>query len=135
MVRGRIDSRALAHAQRDLRIASVALVRKRRGGSGEGGALDQYVNDRPYAASSFLSGAIADVFSSALGGHSKERPELADTPIPLSVRLPAVPCRSPGSSTGVSPDTSATHELFRRLFEPLGYAVTAVCLPRIPSAS
>jgi len=37
------------------------LVRNRRGPSGEGGALEQYVNDRPYAASSFLSVAIAEI--------------------------------------------------------------------------
>ena len=63
------------------------LVRNRRGPSGEGGALEQYVNDRPYAASSFLSVAIADVFGSALSGKSKERPELADTPLPLRVDI------------------------------------------------
>jgi SAM-dependent methyltransferase len=103
-------------------VDPVALVRKRRGPAGEGGALDQYVNDRPYAASSFLSVAIADVFSSALGGHSKERPELAETPVPLSVLLPAVPCRG-------------GEAFLRRLFEPLGYVVTAARLsldPRFP---
>lgn len=31
----------------------------------------QYVNDRPYVASSFMSVAIAQVFGSALGGRSK----------------------------------------------------------------
>ena len=53
--------------------------------------LDRYVNDRPYAASSFLSVAIADVFGSALAGQSKERPELANQPIPLRAALPALP--------------------------------------------
>ena len=48
-------------------VDPVALVRKRRGPKGEGGALEQYVNDRPYAASSFLSVAIAEVFGSASG--------------------------------------------------------------------
>ncbi len=65
-------------------VDPVGLVRNRRGPSGEGGALEQYVNDRPYAASSFLSVAIADVFGSALAGKSKERPELADIALPLS---------------------------------------------------
>jgi hypothetical protein len=37
--------------------------------------LDQYVNDRPYAASSFLSVAIARVFNTALGGRSSTRPD------------------------------------------------------------
>src|SRR6516162_2194018 len=45
--------------------------------------LAQYVNDRPYAASSFMSVAIAQVFGSALQGRCKDRPELAETPIPL----------------------------------------------------
>jgi hypothetical protein len=42
-----------------LEIDPICLVRDRRGPSGEGYALEQYVNDRPYAASSFLSVAIA----------------------------------------------------------------------------
>src|SRR5216683_601958 len=66
---------------------TFGMVRNRRGPRGEGGALEQYVNDRPYAASSFLSVAIAEVFGSALAGKSKERPELAGTPLPLCVTL------------------------------------------------
>src|SRR5438094_5789463 len=89
----------------------VGLVRNRRGPAGEGGALEQYVNDRPYAASSFLSVALADVFGSALSGKSKERPELADTPLPLCVKLSALPCRG-------------GEEFLRKLFEPLGYTVS-----------
>src|SRR5881394_4141677 len=58
-------------------VDPVGLVRNRRGPAGEGGALEQYVNDRPYAASSFLSVAIAEVFGSALSGSCKEKPELA----------------------------------------------------------
>ena len=95
-----------------LDIDPVGLVRNRRGPSGEGFALEQYVNDRPYVASSFLSVAIAQVFGSALSGTSRERPELAKTPIPLSVRLSVLPCRG-------------GEVLLRRLFEPLGYAVAA----------
>ena len=99
-----------------LEVDPVGLVRNRRGPAGEGFALEQYVNDRPYVASSFLSVAIAQVFGSALAGHSRERAELAATPIPLAARLAAVPCR------GGEP-------LLRRLFEPLGYAVTATRQP------
>lgn len=88
-------------------IDPVALVRGR--GSGEG-LLDQYVNDRPYAASSFLSVAIAELFGSALNGRSRERPELAATPLPLEARIVALPAR------GGEP-------LLRQLFEPLGYTV------------
>jgi 3' terminal RNA ribose 2'-O-methyltransferase Hen1 len=95
-----------------LDIDPVGLVRNRRGPAGEGYSLQQYVNDRPYVASSFLSVAIAQVFGSALSGRCKDRPELADTPIPLRSRLAVVPCR--GGET-----------FLRRLFEPLGYTVTA----------
>src|SRR5215470_10537436 len=47
-----------------LDVDPVGLVRTRRGGpAGEGGMLDQYVNDRPYVASSFMSVAIARIFN------------------------------------------------------------------------
>ena len=41
-----------------LDVDPVGLVRSRRGPAGEGHTLEQYVNDRPYVASSFLSVAI-----------------------------------------------------------------------------
>src|SRR3954454_17101871 len=66
-----------------LEVDPVGLVRNRRGPAGEGFALEQYVNDRPYVASSFMSVAIAHVLGSALGGRSKDRAELAKTPIAL----------------------------------------------------
>src|SRR5438045_5428768 len=96
-----------------LDIDSVGLVRNRRGPAGEGFALEQYVNDRPYVASSFLSVAIAQVFGSALSGSSRERPELATTPIPLTARIAVLPCRG-------------GEGFLRRLFEPLGYRISAV---------
>src|SRR5229473_822658 len=74
--------------------------------------LAQYVNDRPYAASSFMSVAIAQVFGSALQGRCKDRPELAEMPIPFSVRLDVLPVRG-------------GEEFLRRVFEPLGYRVEA----------
>ena len=95
-----------------LDIDPVGLVRTRRGPAGEGGLLEQYVNDRPYVASSFMSVAIARVFASALGGSSKGRPELVDRPLPLTTRIVALPCRG-------------GEEFLRRLFEPLGYGITA----------
>ena len=73
-------------------------------------SLADYVNDRPYVASSFMSVAIAKLFGTALSGRSDDRPELADTPIPLEAHLPAVPCRGGDA-------------LIRELFEPLGYEV------------
>lgn len=95
-----------------LDVDPVGLVRNRRGPSGEGGTLDQYVNDRPYVASSFLSVAISRVLGSALGGRSKNRQELADTKIPLQAKISVLPCRG-GES------------FLRRLFEPLGYEIIA----------
>jgi len=94
-----------------LDVDPVGLVRNRRGPAGEGGLLDQYVNDRPYVASSFLSVAIAKVFGTAIGGRSKSRQELADTAIPLSARISVLPCK---------PGEAFIHDLF----EPLGYEVT-----------
>lgn len=77
-----------------LDVDPVALVRGRHGAAGESGPLAQYVNDRPYVASSFLSVAISDVFGTAMAGRSKERPQLADTPIPLSARIAVVDRKS-----------------------------------------
>jgi 3' terminal RNA ribose 2'-O-methyltransferase Hen1 len=95
-----------------LDVDPVGLVRNRRGPMGEGGTLDQYVNDRPYVASSFLSVAIARVFGSALAGRSKGRPELTDTRLPLEAKISVIPCRG-------------GEAFLRRLFEPLGYEVAA----------
>src|ERR1700679_2015311 len=73
-----------------LEVDPVGLVRGRRGPAGEGGQLQQYVNDRPYAANSFMSGALGRMFATALGGKSKERQDLAKTPIPLVAKLPVI---------------------------------------------
>src|SRR5262249_46666205 len=93
-----------------LDVDPVGLVRNRKGPAGEGGMLEQYVNDRPYVASSFMSVAIARIFSSAMAGSSKGRPELVNRPLPLTARIAVLPCR--GGEDFVS-----------RLFEPLGYKV------------
>jgi len=95
-----------------LDVDPVGLVRNRKGPAGEGGTLDQYVNDRPYVASSFLSVAISRVLGSALGGRSKNRPELAATPMPLQAKISVLPCRG-------------GEAFLRRLFEPLGYQIIA----------
>src|SRR5437667_12910840 len=65
-----------------LEIDPIGLVRNRRGPSGEAHALEEYVNDRPYAASSFLSVAIARTLGTAITGKSNERQELAEDPLP-----------------------------------------------------
>ncbi len=95
-----------------LDVDPIGLVRGRKGPPGEGFVLDQYVSDRPYAASSFLSVAIARVLGSALGGRSTNHQELANTPIALTARISALPCRG-------------GEGFLRSLFEPLGYSVTA----------
>ena len=97
-------------------VDPVGLVRNRRGPSGNDFSLSQYVNDRPFVTSSFMSVAIAKMFSTAMSGRSKERPELADMEIPLEVMLPVVPCR--GGET-----------VLRRIFEPLGYTISASGIP------
>ena len=89
-----------------LEVDPIQLVRGKR--RGDDGLLDQYVNDRPYAASSLLSTAIAQVFGTALNGRCEKRPELVTTPLSLEARLASLP-----GGTG----------LVTRLFEPLGYEV------------
>jgi 3' terminal RNA ribose 2'-O-methyltransferase Hen1 len=101
-------------------VDPVGLVRGRKGPKGNDFSLDQYVNDRPYAASSFLSVAINKVFGTALTGRSKERPELAETPIPMSAHLPVLPCRG-------------GEAILRRLFEPLGHEIAATPIPLDPT--
>jgi SAM-dependent methyltransferase len=100
-----------------LDIDPVGLVRG-KGPSGAGNSRDggEYVSDRPYVASSFLAVAIGEVFGTALAGRSRERAELAATPLPLEAMLSVVPARG-GEAT------------LRKLFEPLGYEVQAEPLP------
>src|SRR5262245_36026891 len=93
-----------------LDVDSVRLVRGK--GDWKDGLVDQYVNDRAYVASSFMSVAISQVFGSALAGRSKEKAELVDVPFPLTARIDVLPVRG-------------GEELLQRIFEPLGYAVSA----------
>jgi 3' terminal RNA ribose 2'-O-methyltransferase Hen1 len=95
-----------------LDVDPVGLV---RGGRGDG-LLDQYVNDRPYAASSFLSVAIAKTLRTALGGRCGERPELVQQPIPLAAMVTPLPVRGGA-------------DLVARLFGPLGYTIGVESLP------
>ncbi|MQY26481.1 3' terminal RNA ribose 2'-O-methyltransferase Hen1 [Nocardia aurantia] len=102
-----------------LEIDPVRLVRGKTRGTPEF-SLAQYVNDRPYAASSLLAVAISTVFSSALHGRCALRPELPDTALPLRIELPAVPCKG-------GPDRA------ERMFAPLGWSVTATPVPLDPA--
>ncbi len=94
-------------------LLDVDPQRLRAGRADPSFTLGQYVNDRPYAASSLLASALAKVFRSALRGQSKDRPELAETPIPLEIRVPVLRCK--GDAAG--------------LFEPLGWEVTVRPVP------
>jgi 3' terminal RNA ribose 2'-O-methyltransferase Hen1 len=96
-----------------LEVDPVALVR------GTGDSVTHYVNDRPYAASSLLAVALKRVFGTALTGRCEARPELAATPIPLEIRVPALRC-------GGGP------ELAGRVFGPLGWDVRASPVPLDP---
>ncbi|MEU7141326.1 3' terminal RNA ribose 2'-O-methyltransferase Hen1 [Nocardia sp. NPDC046473] len=102
-----------------LEIDPIRLVRGRSRGTPDF-SLGQYVNDRPYAASSLLSVAIGAVFRTALHGRCTLRPELVETALPLRIELPAVPCRGGA-------------EVAERMFAPLGWVVTATPLPLDPA--
>ncbi len=99
------DERCTAVLWLDLDQASLV---RRHGDSSF--SLSQYVNDRPYVASSFLSVAMAQSFATALSGRCKERPERVDERWPLSATIPAIDC-------------DAGEEFIRGVFEPLGYEV------------
>ncbi len=94
-----------------LDIDPIALVRGNRNLAGKSFALGQYVNDRPYVASSFMSVAIAKAFSTAMNGHCKKRPDLVSLALPLEVNISVLPAPKGGEI------------LIRKLFEPLGYEV------------
>src|SRR5262245_2027784 len=97
-----------------LEIDPVGLVRG--AGGNNRGLLDQYVNDRPYAVSSFLSVAIAKTLRTALGGRCEQRPDLVQQALPLEALLTPLPVRG-----GL--------DLLERLFGPLGYAIAADPIP------
>lgn len=92
--------------------ADPVVISRGRKGTPANAPLEPYVNDRPYVASSFLSTALREAFGTAMTGRSKERPELAQAPLPLQAHLPALPSRGGA-------------DLAERLFTPLGYQVTA----------
>ena len=90
-----------------LDVDPIGLV---RGKGRADGLLDQYVNDRPYAASSFLSVALNKMLRTAMTGISKERQKLAETDLPLEAVVAPLPLRG-------------GEAMVRQLFEPLGWTV------------
>ena len=96
-----------------LEVDPIALVR------GKNSELTQYVNDRPYAASSMLAVALKEAFRTALTGRCDAKPELAAAAIPLEIRVPSLRCRGGA-------------DLARKVFEPLGWMVEATPVPLDP---
>ncbi|MDR0838909.1 MAG: 3' terminal RNA ribose 2'-O-methyltransferase Hen1 [Oscillospiraceae bacterium] len=80
---------------------------------GKGGAegLFDYVNDRPYVSSSFMSVAIAKVFGTAMTGRADAHQELSDSPLELSAEITMLPCNT-------------DFAMLARVFGPLGYSVS-----------
>jgi len=100
-----------------LDVDPIALTRGARRGKGTPDlALAQYVNDRPYAASSLLAVALGSVFRTALQGRCDARPELPATALPLEIDIPALPARGGA-------------DMVRHLFEPLGWHVRTESIP------
>ena len=102
-----------------LEVDPIALVRGRGPKPADGFSLAQYVNDRPYAASSMLAVALGKVFRTAVTGRCEARPELPGIPLQLDIHVPALPCRGGA-------------EVARRLFEPLGWTVDITPVPLDP---
>lgn len=90
-----------------LDLDTIGLKRRRKSTF----ALHDYVNDRPYVASSFTSVALARVFGTALKGQCDQRPDLVNQAIPLFTEINVLPCRG-------------GEQLLNDLFEPLGYTIT-----------
>ena len=106
-----------------LEVDPVALVRGKAKKQRPDFSLAQYVNDRPYAASSMLAVALGRVFRTAIAGRCDARPDLPEVPIPLEIHVPAVPCRG-GAAVAEA------------MFAPLGWAVEATPIaldPAIPA--
>ncbi len=96
-----------------LDVDPIGLVRRREKSAP---SLFEYVNDRPFVASSFLSVAMSKVLGSALNGRCTHRPDLPDRPLRLEARLPVLPSRGGPA-------------FLERLFAPLGYELEARRLP------
>ncbi len=98
------------------------LLSKGKPGTGEAGLFD-YVNDRPYVSSSFMSGAMVKAFGTAMTGRCDSRQDLADSELQLEACVYMLPVRGDKS-------------LIKRFWEPLGYDVDYDTFPideRFPS--
>jgi len=92
-----------------LDIDPIDLARGKVGSTG--GGLFDYVNDRPYVSSSFMSTAISKVYGTAMTGRADAHQALSDAPLDLTAEITMLPCRG-------------EKEKLRDVFEPLGYEVS-----------
>ena len=92
-------------------INSLDLAKGEKGKEVQPQNLFDYVNDRPYAASSFLATAMHKVFGTAISGRGDEYQELADSKIDLTASIHMLPC-------------PLDKEILNKIFQPLGYAVS-----------
>ncbi|NGX61698.1 MAG: Ubiquinone biosynthesis O-methyltransferase [Chlamydiae bacterium] len=93
-----------------INVDPIKLVRKGR--RNENFALAEYVNDRPYVASSLMSVALNQAFRTTLSGQCKQHPELVKKDLPIEVRIAVLPCH--GGET-----------ILKKVFHPLGYEIEA----------
>lgn len=91
-----------------LDINSIDLAKGKLGS--QAGGLFDYINDRPYVTSSFMSTALSKVFGTAMTGRCDKKQELADKLIDLTAKVHMLPCRGDA-------------EIINEIFEPLGYEV------------
>lgn len=94
-----------------LDIDPIEMVRGSKNLGSDNFTLGNYVNDRPYVASSFLSAALVKAFSTAMNGKCKEKPELVKEKIPFEILISSIPVPKGGEI------------LIRKFFEPLGYEI------------
>lgn len=92
-----------------LDIDPIDLARGKVGSTG--GGLFDYVNDRPYVSSSFMSTAISKVFGTAMTGRADAHQALSDSTLDLTATVTMLPCRG-------------EYEMINSVFEPLGYEVS-----------
>ncbi|MCL2000436.1 MAG: 3' terminal RNA ribose 2'-O-methyltransferase Hen1 [Planctomycetes bacterium] len=91
-----------------LDINPVDLARGKAGT--KGGGLFDYLSDRPYVSSSFMSTAISRVFGTALTGRADSRQALSDSALDLTATVSMLPCHGEQNN-------------LNSVFAPLGYKV------------
>ncbi len=101
-------------------LLDIDPIKLTRRGKESNFALQPYVNDRPYVASSFLSVAMVEVLKNALKGDCKGFEELVEIPLPLTATIASLPCRG-------------GEGMVRNLFEPLGYQLELQTEPLDPN--